>query len=63
MFAGLHRGTILVSPLLLVEVQACLSRKRFDRYLFREERDRCLAALVREGPLVEVSAKSRAIGI
>jgi putative PIN family toxin of toxin-antitoxin system len=53
--AALERGRILISLSVLKELNEVLSRKKFDRYLLREERDRFLEALVREAVLVEIS--------
>lgn len=42
---------------LLKELQAVLSRPKFDRYVTREEREQFLAALLHEAVLVEVTAQ------
>ena len=39
----------------LQELSATLNRKKFDRYLTPEDRDRFLAALIRETVLVELT--------
>ena len=52
---AVERGQILVSLPLLQELSATLSRKKFDRYLTQEDRDRFLAALIREAVLIEVT--------
>lgn len=54
-FAALRRKEIVVSLALLAEVQAVLRRKKFDRYLLPEERERFFARLVLEATLVDVT--------
>lgn len=54
-FHVLDHSTVLMSPSLLKELQAVLSRPKFDRYVTREEREQFLAALLREAVLVEVT--------
>jgi uncharacterized protein len=52
---ALERGQVLVSLPLLQELSTTLSRKKFDRYLVQEDRDRFLAALIREAVLIEIT--------
>ena len=52
---ALARGQLLVSLPVLQELSATLNRKKFDRYLTPEDRDRFLAALIRETVLVELT--------
>jgi uncharacterized protein len=47
-------GTVLLSVATLAALAAVLSWPKFDRYLHPAERDRFLAALVRDAELVEV---------
>lgn len=54
-FAALRRGEVVVSLVLLAEIQEVLGRKKFDRYLLPEERERFLARLVLEATLVDVT--------
>lgn len=54
-YAALDRGQILVSLPVLQELQTTLSRKKFERYVTREDRERFLAALVREAALIEIT--------
>ncbi len=56
-FAALDREKILLSLPPLRELSEVLSRKKFDRYVLREERERFLMALVREASLVEATEK------
>jgi len=52
--AALDRGVILLSLPVVQELSEVLSRKKFDRYLTREDRDRFLDALLRETTFVEI---------
>src|SRR5437660_3071885 len=49
------RGKLLISIATIEELNVVLRRPRFDKYIQEEERMEFLAALVREGKLVEVS--------
>jgi putative PIN family toxin of toxin-antitoxin system len=53
--AALRHGEVVVSVALLTEIQAVLGRKKFDRYLLPEERERFLARLVLEATLIDVT--------
>jgi putative PIN family toxin of toxin-antitoxin system len=59
-YAALERGEILVSPTTFAELSEVLGRKKFDRYLTRDEREQFLAMLVREATVVEITEKVRA---
>jgi len=54
---ALDHGVILLSLLTLRELSEVLNRSKFDRYLLREERERFLAAVVREGVIVETNER------
>lgn len=54
-YAALNDGQILVSLPVLQELNTTLSRKKFARYVTREDRERFLAALVREAVLIEIT--------
>jgi putative PIN family toxin of toxin-antitoxin system len=51
--AALGRGRILLSLETLHELNDVLARERLSRYIILEERERFLAALIREGIIVE----------
>ena len=53
-FAALRRGTLLVSEETTRELADVLGRPKFDRYVTADERDRFLAALLRQADLVGV---------
>ena len=54
-YAALDRGEILVSAPLVSELRDVLNRKKFDRYLTREEREQFLVLLLRRAILVEIT--------
>ena len=56
-YAALDRGEILLSQATATELAAVLSRKKFDRYLTREEREQFLVVLLREATVVEIGAE------
>ena len=56
----LDSGTILMSTSLARELNEVLGRKKFDRYVSREQRDRFLASLIRESDMIEVTESIRA---
>ena len=58
--AALKNGEVLLSIEVLKELNEVLSRKKFEPYLLREERERFLSALVREASLVEPAETIRA---
>jgi uncharacterized protein len=58
--AALDRGEILLSHATAAELAEVLSRKKFDRYLTREERDQFLVMLLRQATLVEIGEEVRA---
>ncbi len=55
LISALRDGEILLSVPVLEELNEVLSRKKFDPYLLRGERERFLAALVRQATLVEIA--------
>jgi putative PIN family toxin of toxin-antitoxin system len=59
-YAVLDRGRVLVSQGTFAELSRVLERKKFDRYVTREDRERFLALLLREAALVEISQEIRA---
>jgi putative PIN family toxin of toxin-antitoxin system len=59
LFAALDSGELVLSQPLVKEISEVLSRKKFDRYLFPEERERFLDALVADAAFVEVSERLR----
>jgi uncharacterized protein len=59
-FHGLAEGTILLSRPSLQELQEVLGRKKFDRYLTREERDAFLVRLTQAAALIESEMPIRA---
>jgi putative PIN family toxin of toxin-antitoxin system len=58
--AALDHGQILMSQATLAELQEVLGRKKFDRYVSREDREQFLALLLREATLVEIIEEVRA---
>ncbi len=58
--AALDNGTILLSPATFAELSEVLGRKKFDRYLKREEREKFLVMLLGEATVVEVTEEIRA---
>ena len=58
----LDSGTILMSRSLARELSEVLGRKKFDRYVSREQRGRFLASLIRESDMIEVTESIRACG-
>ncbi len=60
-FAALERGRILLSLPVLEELSEVLNRKKFDRYLSPDDRDRFLAALIREAVLIEITETIHAV--
>jgi uncharacterized protein len=59
-YAVLDRGQVLLSQATFAELAEVLGRKKFDRYVSPEDRERFLARLLREGRLVEVTEEVRA---
>jgi putative PIN family toxin of toxin-antitoxin system len=57
---ALNHGVILLSLPVVKELNDVLSHQKFDRYLFREERERFLAALVREAVFIEINENVKA---
>jgi uncharacterized protein len=55
-----EQGQILLSLAVVHELSAVLSRKKFDRYILAEDRERFLAALIRAAVFVEVSERVQA---
>ncbi len=58
--AAQSRGELLLSRGTLAELAEVLGRKKFDRYLTREEREEFLVKLVREAVVVEITEEIRA---
>ncbi len=56
-FTALRRGDVLMSLAVLAEIQEVLGRKKFDRYIMPDERERFLARLVLETRLVDVTTQ------
>jgi uncharacterized protein len=52
---ALDLGKIVISISVFVELEAVLSRGKFDKYLTDEERKEFLAALVREAEYVDIT--------
>ena len=52
---ALEQHVILISLPVLTELIEVLSRKKFERYILPQERDRFIEALVREAQLVEIT--------
>lgn len=52
---ALDQGTILLSLPVFYELHAVLSRRRFDKYLLREERVQFLAALVKAAEIINIT--------
>lgn len=53
-YTALAQGEILLSLPVLKELDEVLGRKKFDRYVLREERERFLTTLVKRTTLVEI---------
>ncbi len=58
--AALARGELLVSRISVVELEEVLGRRKFDRYLSREEREEFLVKLVNAAFVVEITEQIRA---
>lgn len=58
--AALERGVILQSEATIAELSAVLARKKFDRYLTKEERDQFLGMLLHVAIVVEIDEEIRA---
>jgi uncharacterized protein len=54
-YAALDHGEILVSQATFAELSDVLGRKKFDRYVTREEREQFLVMLLREATVVEIT--------
>ena len=57
---ALHTGKIVHSLATLDELKQVLERRKFDKYISREERIRVFTSLLREALLVEVTVKINA---
>jgi len=53
-YAALDRGKVLLSQTTLAELSDVLERKKFDRYVTRDDRERFLTSLVHGATFVEV---------
>src|SRR5438445_996557 len=58
-FSALCAGEILLSHTTLAELNDVLGRKKFDRYVSRDEREQFLKMLVRDATVVEISEEIR----
>lgn len=58
-YAALDRGEILLSHATIIELSEVLARKKFDRYLTREEREQFLVMLLREGTIIDITETIR----
>jgi putative PIN family toxin of toxin-antitoxin system len=58
--AALRDGELLVSSASVTELGEVLGRKKFDRYLAREERQDFLVRLMREATVVDITEEIRA---
>ena len=58
-YAVLDRGQVLTSQAAFAELSNVLARRKFDRYATTEERERFLAMLLRDAPLVEITEEIR----
>ncbi len=56
---ALEQHVILISLPVLTELIEVLGRKKFERYVVPQERDRFIEALVREAQLVEITEEIR----
>lgn len=59
-YAVPDRGQVLLSQATFTEPAEVLGRKKFDRYVSAEDRERFLARLLREARLVEITEEVRA---
>ncbi len=55
---ALEQHVILISLPVLTELIEVLGRKKFERYILPQERDRFIEALVREAQLVEITEET-----
>jgi putative PIN family toxin of toxin-antitoxin system len=58
--AALDHGEILLSQATAAELSDVLGRKKFDRYVTREERDQFLVRLLRKATVVAIGEEIRA---
>ena len=59
-YAALECGGILQSQATAAELSEVLARKKFDRYLTREDRDLFLSMLLNEATIVEITVEIHA---
>jgi len=59
-YAALERGELVLSLPVVKELNDVLSRPKFDRYVFREERERFLGLLLHESKLVDITEQLHA---
>ncbi|HBI43940.1 MAG TPA: putative toxin-antitoxin system toxin component, PIN family [Planctomycetales bacterium] len=57
--AALRGGELLISPASVAELGEVLGRKKFNRYLTREERQEFLVRLLRKAVVVEITEEIR----
>ena len=55
LLAALDSGNILLSQATTAELAEVLARKKFERYLTREEREQFLCMLINEATIVEIT--------
>jgi putative PIN family toxin of toxin-antitoxin system len=58
--AALSCGELLVSRVSVAELAEVLGRKKFDRYLTREEREEFLVKVVRDAVVIDITEQIRA---
>jgi len=54
-YSAIEDGKVLISLQILKEISEVLSRKKFDRYLLREEKEKFLKEITAEAILVEIT--------
>jgi len=59
-FSVLDEGEVLISHDTLTELKDVISRKKFDSYLSREDRDRFLAMLVLKATAIDITEEIHA---
>jgi putative PIN family toxin of toxin-antitoxin system len=58
-YAALDHGEVLVSQATFAELSEVLARRKFDRYVSREEREQLLVMFLRDATLVEITEAVR----
>ena len=54
-YAALQAGEMLLTSATVLELRDVLNRKKFDRYVTREEREQFLVLLLRQATLVDIT--------